>query len=75
MALCSIPYWAARSAETDELLFRRIYFDEVDYSVHISMLQAGRMGDRVHQIRFTSGKHQASFQRRSISSLDILASG
>jgi hypothetical protein len=63
MAFSSIPYWAAHFAETSELRFRGIYFDEMDYSVHISMMQAGRMGDWAYQMRFTSEAHQPAFLR------------
>ncbi len=63
LAFSSLPYWVARSAETDELLFRGIYFDEMDYSVHISMMQAGRMGDWGYQMRFTSEEHRSGFLR------------
>jgi hypothetical protein len=63
LAFSSIPYWAAKSAETNDLLFRGIYFDEVDYSVHTSMMQAGRMGSWAYEMRFTSEKHQPAFLR------------
>jgi len=63
LAFSSIPYWAANSAETDELLFCGAYFDEVDYSVHLSMMQAGRMGDWAYEMRFTSEDHQPAFLR------------
>jgi hypothetical protein len=63
LAFSSIPYWVGHSAETNELRFRGIYFDEVDYSVHISMMQAGRMGDWTYQMRFTSEDHQPAFVR------------
>lgn len=63
LAFSSIPYWAAHSAETDDLLFRGAYFDEMDYAVHISMMQAGRMGDWAYEMRFTSEKHQPVFLR------------
>ena len=63
LAFSSIPYWVAKSAETDELLFRGAYFDEVDYAVHISMMQAGRMGDWSYQMRFTGEEHQPAFLR------------
>jgi hypothetical protein len=53
----------ARSVETDELLFRGIFFDEADYSVHLSMMQAGRMGDWIYQMRFTDEEHPAAFLR------------
>ena len=63
MAFSSIPYWVANSVETDELFFRGAYFDEVDYSVHISMMQAGHMGDWAYKMRFTSEEHQPAFLR------------
>lgn len=63
VAFSSIPYWAAYSAETSDLRFRGIFFDETDYSVHISMMQSGRMGDWAYQMRFTSEEHQPAFVR------------
>ena len=63
LAFSSIPFWVGRSAETDTLLFRGTYFDETDYAVHISMMQAGRMGDWTYQMRFTSEEHQPAFLR------------
>jgi len=63
LAFSSIPYWVARSVETDELLFRGIFFDEADYSVHLSMMQAGRMGDWIYQMRFTDEEHPTAFLR------------
>ena len=63
IAILAFSYWAASSAETDELLFRGAYFDEVDYSVHLSMMQAGRMGDWAYEMRFTSEDHQPAFLR------------
>jgi hypothetical protein len=63
LAFSSIPYWAARSVETDELLFRGAYFDEMDYAVHISMMQAGRMGSWAYEMRFTSEEHRPAFLR------------
>lgn len=63
LAFSSIPFLVAKSAETDTLRFRGTYFDEADYAVHISMMQAGRMGDWVYQMRFTSEEHQPAFLR------------
>jgi hypothetical protein len=63
LALSSLPYWVGRASETDELLFRGIYFDEADYAVHISMMQAGSMGDGTYQMRFTDEEHRAAFLR------------
>jgi hypothetical protein len=63
LAFSSIPFWMGRSAETDNLLFRGTYFDETDYAVHISMMQAGRMGDWAYQMRFTDEEHPAAYLR------------
>ncbi len=63
LAFSSIPFWVGRSMETDELLFRGTYFDESDYAVHISMMQAGRMGDWAYQMRFTTEEHRPAFLR------------
>ena len=63
LAFSSIPYWVGNTVETDDLLFRGIYFDEVDYSVHTSMMQAGRMGNWAYEMRFTSEGHKPAFLR------------
>lgn len=63
LAFSSIPFWAAKSSETNDLLFRGTYFDEADYAVHLSMMQAGRMGDWAYQMRFTDEEHPAAFLR------------
>lgn len=63
LAFSSIPYWVGNTVETDELLFRGTYFNSADYAVHISMMQAGRMGDWAYQIRFTIEKIQPAFVR------------
>lgn len=63
MAFSSLPYWVARSAETNDFLFRGAYFDEADYAVHLSMMQSGRMGDWAYQMRFTSEDHKPAFLR------------
>lgn len=59
----SIPYHIAKSAENDELRFRGTFFDEADYSVHISMMQAGRLGDWNYKMRFTTEEHNAAYIR------------
>ena len=63
LAFGSIPIWMGRAAQTDELLFRGIYFNEKDYAVHISMMQAGQLGDWAYQMRFTSEEHSAAYVR------------
>ena len=63
LSFSSIPDWAARSAETDQLLFRGAYFDEADYSVHLSMMQAGKLGDWAYQMRFTNEAQRPAFLR------------
>jgi len=63
LLLSSLPSWAGYAAQTNNLLFRGIYFDEGDYAVHISMMRAGRMGDWAYQMRFTSEPHHPAFLR------------
>lgn len=63
VAFSSTPFWVGRLTETNTLVFRGTYFDTSDYSVHISMMQAGRMGDWVYQMRFTSEDHSPVFIR------------
>jgi len=63
LALGSMPFWAGKSAETEEKIFRGIFFDETDYAVHISMMQAGRLGEWAYQMRFTSEEHSPAFIR------------
>lgn len=63
LILGSLPYWFGYTAQTETLLFRGAYFDEADYAAHISMMQAGRMGDWAYQMRFTNEEHQPAFVR------------
>lgn len=63
LAFGSLPYWVGNSLETKDVLFRGAYFDEMDYAVHISMMQAGRMGEWAYEMRFTSEDHQLAFIR------------
>ncbi len=63
MFLSNIPYWTGIHFQTNELFFRGSYYDEADYAVHVSMMQAGRMGDWTYQMRFTSEEHQPAFIR------------
>lgn len=59
----SIPIWLGRSAQPESLTFRGTYTDTQDYAVHLSMMQAGRMGEWTYQLRFTSEEHQPAFIR------------
>ena len=59
----SIPYFIGRSSETDEWRFKGIYFDTEDYAVHLSMMQAGRLGDWAYQLRFTDEAHSPAYLR------------
>jgi hypothetical protein len=63
MTLSNIPYWTGKHSETNEAIFRGSYVDEADYAVHLSMMQAGRMGDWMYQMRFTDEAHQPAFIR------------
>jgi hypothetical protein len=63
MAFASIPFWVGRSSETEDMRFRGTYFDETDYAVHLSMMQAGRMGDWAYQMRFTEEEHRHAYLR------------
>ncbi|MBI5950914.1 MAG: hypothetical protein HY865_04605 [Chloroflexi bacterium] len=63
LAFASIPFWVGRASETEDLRFRGTYFDETDYAVHLSMMQAGRMGDWVYQMRFTNEEHRPAYLR------------
>ncbi len=63
LAFSSLPFWVGRSSETNDLFFRGTYFDETDYAVHLSMMQAGRMGDWGYQMRFTDEEHPAAYLR------------
>lgn len=61
--LSNIPYWTGIHSETNQNIFRGSYIDEADYAVHISMMQAGRMGDWAYQMRFTDEVHRPAFIR------------
>jgi hypothetical protein len=63
LAFASVPFWTGQVSETNELRFRGTYFDEADYAVHISMMQAGRMGDWAYQMRFTDEEHRPAYLR------------
>jgi len=63
LCFSSLPLWLGNQIENDGLIFRGAFYDTADYSVHISMMQAGRMGDWSYQMRFTSEDHAAVFVR------------
>jgi len=63
LAAGSIPNWMGAAAETDEMIFRGIYFDTTDYAANIAMMHAGEMGDWAYQMRFTNEPHPAAFLR------------
>ena len=63
LAFSTLPYWVGRASATSQLLFRGTHFDTADYSVHIAMMQAGRMGSWTYSMRFTSEPHPAAFIR------------
>lgn len=59
----SIPYHIGKFSQTEKLIFRGTYIDTGDYAVHISMMQAGRLGNWAYQLRFTSEEHAPAFIR------------
>ena len=61
LALGSLPTWIGFVSQNSELRFRGIYFDSHDYAVHLSMMQAGRIGEWAYQMRFTTEPHQPAF--------------
>lgn len=63
LAFLSTPFLAGKLAQTENLRFRGIFFDEVDYSVHISMMQAGKSGETSYKLRFTTEEHSPAFLR------------
>ena len=63
LIVSSIPYRIGYKSETSNLVFKGIYYDTQDYAVHISMMQAGRLGDWAYQFRFTSEEHSPAFIR------------
>lgn len=63
LGFSSIPYFLGQNAETDALVFRGTYADTADYAVHISMMQAGYLGDWFYQMRFTTEEHTPAFIR------------
>ena len=58
-----IPFFVGHSSETDKWRFRGTYFDTEDYAVHLSMMQAGRLGDWAYQLRFTDEIHSPAYLR------------
>lgn len=63
LAFSSIPSWVGKAAQTEELLFRGTYTDTADYAVHLSMMQAGKLGEWGYQLRFTSEDHKPAYIR------------
>jgi len=63
LTFSSIPFFVGRSSETSNWRFKGIYFDTEDYAVHLSMMQAGRLGDWAYQLRFTDESHSAAYLR------------
>lgn len=63
LGFSSIPVWLGKSIETEEIVFRGTYTDTQDYAVHVSMMQAGRLGEWAYQLRFTSEEHSPAFIR------------
>lgn len=63
LALGSLPTWMGAAAQDEALIFRGLYFDEQDYSVHIAMMQAGSQGEWAYQLRFTSEPHRPAYVR------------
>ncbi len=59
----SIPTWAGHLAETSDLRFRGVYFDEQDYAVHIATMRSGMQGDWAYQLRFTTEPHRPAYLR------------
>jgi hypothetical protein len=54
LALGFLPNWAGYQAQDTNQSFRGLYFDSIDYSVHIAMMQSGIQGDWLYQLRFTT---------------------
>lgn len=59
----SIPNQLGEYLETEKIVFRGIYTDTADYSVHLSMMQAGREGALAYQFRFTTEPHASAYLR------------
>jgi len=63
LTFSSIPFFVGQSSETDKWRFKGTYFDTEDYAVHLSMMQAGRLGDWAYQLRFTDENHSPAYLR------------
>jgi hypothetical protein len=63
LAWGSIPTWSGYQTETESLRFRGLHFDSQDYTVHLSMMQAGRRGEWAYQFRFTTEPHDPAHLR------------
>ncbi len=59
----TLPTWTGYRAETEDLRFRGLHFDAQDYTVHLSMMQAGRHGEWAYQFRFTTEPHKPAYLR------------
>lgn len=57
LALCSLPVWAGRASQTDELSFIGQVRETADYAVHIATMRLGMHGEWLYRIRFTAEEH------------------
>jgi hypothetical protein len=58
LVLSSLPNWEGQLAQTKDLSFSGLYFDNSDYAFHIAMMQSGIQGKWLFQSRFTVEKQQ-----------------
>jgi hypothetical protein len=63
LAISTIPNWVGYNAQTEELVYKGIFFDPQDYAVHLSMMRAGMQGDWAYQFRYTTESHQKAYIR------------
>lgn len=63
LTFSSIPFFIGKATETPEFRFKGTYFDTEDYAVHLSMMQAGRLGDWAYKLRFTDEEHSSAYIR------------
>src|SRR5690606_4370124 len=63
LGFSSIPFFIGQFIQTDTLVFRGTYTDTADYTVHISMMRAGYLGEWFYQMRFTTEEHTPAFIR------------
>jgi len=63
LVISSIPIWVGYLTQTPGRVFIGTFYDQQDYAVHLTMMQAGIQGDWAYSLHFTAEPHQAVYIR------------